>query len=108
MACLDAGGRILARSIVASLRWSPGDRIRFTIREGLIIAMADPVGERDLRENGLVRLPIATRRACRLNAGDRILLAALPAWRRLIIHPPAALARLAAAVHDAVVGGEGR
>jgi hypothetical protein len=108
MACLDGGGRIQARSTVASLQWSPGDRIRFTIRDGLIVAKVDLVGERDLGKDGLVRLPVAVRRACRLDAGDRILLAALPAQQRLIIHPPATLARLTAGIHETVAGGEGR
>jgi hypothetical protein len=108
MACVDGGGRILAGATVTSLRWSPGDRIRFTIRDGLIVAMTDVVGERDLGEDGLVRLPVVVRRACRLQTGDRILLAALPARQRLIIHPPATLARLTAAVHETVAGGEDR
>nr|BFE74738.1 hypothetical protein GCM10020092_080390 [Actinoplanes digitatis] len=108
MGRLDAGGRITARASVTCLRWSPGDRIRFTIRNGLIIAATDPCGHRDLGENGLLRLPVAVRRACRLRVGDQILLAALPARQRLIIYPPATLATLTAELHDTVAGGEDR
>lgn len=108
MGRLDAGGRITARATVARLRWVAGDRIGFTVRDGLIVATADPGGQRSLREHGLLRLPVAVRRACRLEVGDRILLAALPARQRLIIHPPATLETLTAVLHDTVTGGETR
>jgi hypothetical protein len=108
MGCLDAGGRITARVTVTSLQWSPGDRIGFSIRDALIVAAIDLGGQRSLGEHGLLRLPVAVRRACRLQAGDRILLAALPARQRLIIHPPATLETLTAALHETVSGGETR
>ncbi|MEU7905704.1 AbrB/MazE/SpoVT family DNA-binding domain-containing protein [Actinoplanes sp. NPDC049118] len=108
MGRLDAGGRLTARASMTSLQWSPGDRIRFTIRDGLVVAAIDPCGQRDLGENGLLRLPVAIRRACHLRAGDQILLAALPARQRLIIHPPATLATLTAALHDTATGGDRR
>lgn len=108
MGRLDCGGRITARTTVTSLQWTTGDRIRFTVRDGLIVAKIDPTGQRDLGQHGILRLPVEMRRACRLDAGDRILLAALPARQRLIIHPPATLATLTATVHDTVAGGESR
>jgi hypothetical protein len=108
MSRLDAGGRITDQTTLAKLQWLPGDRIRFSIRDALIIATPDPAGQRELDPHGLLRLPVAVRRACRLRAGDRILLAALPTRQRLIIHPPATLATLTAAVHHSVAGGEHR
>jgi hypothetical protein len=108
MSRLDCGGRITARPTLTSLRWSPDDRIRFIVRDALIVVMIDPLGHRDLGHHGVLRLPIALRRACRIEAGDPLLLAALPARQRLIIHPPATLATLTAAMHDTVVGGEDR
>lgn len=108
MGRLDAGGRITDQTTLTSMRWSPGSRIRFAIRDALIIATLDPTDQRELGEHGLLRLPVAIRRACRLQPGDRILLAALPTRQRLIIHPPATLATLTAAAHDTVAGGEHR
>lgn len=108
MGRLDAGGRITDRTTLAKLQWTTGDRIQFSIRDALIIATLDPAGQRDLGPHGLLRLPVAIRRACRLQPGDRILLAALPTHQRLIIHPPATLATLTAAVHHSAAGGEHR
>ena len=105
MSSLDCGGRITAGTTITKLRWSPGDRIRFSVREGLIVAMVDPLGHRDLGKHGSLLLPVEVRRACRLQAGDRILLAALPTQQRLILHPPATLATLTAALHDTATGG---
>lgn len=48
MSSLDCGGRITARTTTTSLRWTPGDRIRFDIRDGLIVAVVDSLGHRDL------------------------------------------------------------
>lgn len=108
MSSLDCGGRITARTTLTSLRWTVGDRIRFNIRNGLIVAVVDPRGHRDLGNHGVLLLPVEVRRACRLQAGDRILLAALPAQQRLILHPPATLATLTAALHHSATGGGGR
>lgn len=108
MSSLDGGGRITAGRTMGSLRWSPGDRIGFSIRDGVIVAMVDPLGHRDLGKHGVLLLPVAVRRACRLQAGDRILLAALPAQQRLILHPPATVATLTAALHDTAAGGGNR
>ena len=105
MSSIDCGGRITARTTVASLRWSPGNRIRFSVRDGLIVAMVDSLGHRDLGKHGSLLLPVEVRRACRLQAGDRILLAALPTQQRLILHPPATLATLTEALHDTATGG---
>ena len=105
MSSIDCGGRITARTAMGSLGWSPGDRIRFSVRDGLIVAMVDPLGHRDLGQHGVLLLPVEVRRACRLQAGDRILLAALPTQQRLILHPPATLATLTEALHDTATGG---
>jgi hypothetical protein len=105
MSSIDCGGRITGRTVMGSLEWSPGDRIRFNVREGLIVAMVDSLGHRDLGAHGVLLLPVEVRRACRLQAGDRILLAALPTQQRLILHPPATLATLTAALHDTATGG---
>jgi hypothetical protein len=108
MSSLDCGGRIAARTAMGSLRWSPGDRVRFSVRDGLIVAMVDSLGQRELGQHGVLLLPVEVRRACLLEAGDRILLAALPTQQRLILHPPATLATLTAALHDTATGGEAR
>jgi hypothetical protein len=46
MSSLDCGGRNTARTAMGITRWSPGDRIRFSVRDGLIVAMVDPLGHR--------------------------------------------------------------
>jgi hypothetical protein len=105
---LDLGGRIMSRGMLASLEWAPGDRVSFAIREGLIVISRDPDGIRPVCEPSFLLLPKHVRLACRMQAGDRILLAALPGKQLLIVHPPAALVAMTAAIYESVAGGEGK
>jgi hypothetical protein len=105
---LDPGGRIMSRQMLTSLEWESGDRVSFTIRDGLVVISRDPAGIRPVCEPSFLRLPKHVRLACRMQSGDRILLAALPGKRRLIVHPPATLTAMTAAIYESVAGGEGK
>ncbi|GIE90743.1 hypothetical protein SAMN06264365_12825 [Actinoplanes regularis] len=106
MAVLDRSGRIADKAIMESLGWKPGLRVKFAIREGLIVVAADETGSRALDERCHVLLPMRVRRACRIDGTPRVVLAALPGRQRLIVHPPALLGQLTLAVHTAALGGE--
>ena len=108
MVRLDPGGRVMSRRLLTSLEWERGDRVSFAIREGLIVISRDPDGIRPVCEPSFLRLPKHVRLACRMQAGDRILLAALPGKQRLIVHPPSTLTAMTAAIYESVAGGEGK
>ncbi len=103
---MDRAGRVSDRALMECLGWTPGTRVGFTIREQLIVAVADENGNRRLDNRSHLWLPLNVRHACRLYDRERVLLAALPGRQRLIIHPPASLGQLTAAAHVAALGGD--
>ena len=78
MSRLTNRGRLTNQSITASLQWSPGLRIGFTVSGGLIIIGADPTGPRALDKRGQLFVPVTVLRSCGLHGDEPILLAALP------------------------------
>jgi len=109
MSRLDVGGRFMSRTSLTSLQWSPNDRFGFAIADGLIVICLDPDGLRAVSGRCLLQLPVPMRRACKLRAGDQLLLAALSGRQRLIVHPPATLAALTALtapVYERMAGGD--
>jgi hypothetical protein len=106
MSRLDSGGRIMSSIVLTSLAWPAGERLGFAVRDGLIIIHPQSDGIRAVGTRCLLRLPIPVRRACRLQDGDQLLLAALPARQSLIVHPPVTLMALTADLHERVAGGD--
>jgi len=108
LAALDDRGRLADRTIMRALGWSAG--LRLDIREavGLLVVHARPDGEFRVTGQGHLRLPALIRRRCGLEPGDRVLLAADPPQRQLVIYPPAVLDDLTAQRHHRLgpVGGE--
>ncbi|MFD1044463.1 AbrB/MazE/SpoVT family DNA-binding domain-containing protein [Kibdelosporangium lantanae] len=92
MATLDSRGRVADHLILTSLDWSPGTRLDIYA----------------INKQSHLHLPAAVRHRCGLDTGNRVLLAALPAADRLVIHPPAALDITFGAVHAELLGGESR
>ncbi|HET9080438.1 MAG TPA: AbrB/MazE/SpoVT family DNA-binding domain-containing protein [Trebonia sp.] len=78
IARIDSSGRICERAIVTALGWAGGDRLTFTADAGLVTARLDPGGMVTLPASGYITIPAALRRRCGLEAGDQVLLAALP------------------------------
>jgi hypothetical protein len=72
----------------------------------LAVVTADPDGATRITPEGHLRVPLAIRRWCGLDAGSRVLLVADPAVPRLVAHPAAALDALVAQRHAEVFGGD--
>ncbi|MEH0824543.1 MULTISPECIES: hypothetical protein [unclassified Micromonospora] len=107
LATLDVHGRVADRAVMTALGWAPGLRLGIRESGGLIIVDPDPRGVFRVTKEGHVRLPAVVRQWCGLTAGDRVLLAADPKARRLVLHPPASLDAVVARVQDeAFAGGE--
>jgi hypothetical protein len=78
IARIDASGRICERAITTALSWTGGDRLTFTADAGVVTARRDPGGMVTLPASTYITIPAALRRRCGLEAGDQVLLAALP------------------------------
>ena len=78
IARIDASGRICERAVITALGWAGGDRLTFTADAGVVTARRDPGGMLTLPASTYLTIPAALRRRCGLEAGDQVLLAALP------------------------------
>jgi AbrB family looped-hinge helix DNA binding protein len=78
IARVDSSGRICERAIITALGWAGGDLLTFTADAGVVTARRDPGGMVTLPASGYITIPAALRRRCGLEAGDQVLLAALP------------------------------
>ncbi|GAB3853245.1 hypothetical protein GCM10027610_082870 [Dactylosporangium cerinum] len=67
---------------------------------------ADPRGVYAITRQGHLYIPAVVRRRCAIAAADRLLIAAEPTERRLIIHPPAAIDAMITDRHNAVLDGD--
>jgi hypothetical protein len=78
LARIDASGRICERAVITALGWAGGDRLTLTAEAGVVTARSDPSGMVTLPASAYITIPAALRRRCGLEAGDQVLLAALP------------------------------
>jgi len=86
IARIDASGRICERAAITALGWSGGDRLTFTADAGVVTARRDPGGMVTLRASTYITIPAALRRRCGLQAGNQVLLAALPDQDTLTVY----------------------
>jgi hypothetical protein len=91
LAVLDRYGRLAERTVLRAMGWGPGQQLTLTLLAASVLATPCPGSTVRVGNDGYLRLPIGVRRACRLVAGDRMLLVAEPPAGRLLLHPPAAL-----------------
>lgn len=105
LAVLDRYGRLAERAVLHALGWTPAQALSFTVILGSVLVVPAAEARSRIGADLYVRLPVGVRRACRLAAGDRVLLVADPVAGRLLLHPPVALDALLTAHHAAMVGG---
>ena len=78
IARIDSSGRICERAIITALGWTGGDRLTCTADAGVVTARRDPGGMVTLPASTYITIPAPLRRRCGLEAGNQVLLAALP------------------------------
>jgi hypothetical protein len=105
LAVLDRYGRLAELTVLRALGWGPGQPLTLTLLAGSVLAAPCSGSPVRVGNDGYLRLPVGLRRACRLVAGDRVLLVAEPPAGRLLLHPPAALDALLDAHHTALLRG---
>jgi hypothetical protein len=91
VAAIDVGGRLADRSALLTLGWGPGQPVRASLIQDAVLVVPQQDSRHKITRQGRLRLPIALRRALRLNAGTRVLLAACADRQLLLIYPPAVL-----------------
>lgn len=106
LAALDVHGRVADRVVSAALGWRAGLRLGIRHTAGLLLVRADGDGDITVTRQGHLRLPALIRHQCGLRAGDRVLLAAEPDRRRLLVVPPAALDTFLTRQCSDLFGGE--
>ena len=82
---IDSSGRICDQAIVAALGWAGGDLLTLTAESGVVTARRDPGGMVTLSSRAYISIPAALRHRCGLEAGDQVLLAAIPGENALAV-----------------------
>ncbi|MEV6930175.1 AbrB/MazE/SpoVT family DNA-binding domain-containing protein [Dactylosporangium sp. NPDC051485] len=103
---IDCNGRLADQAIVRVMGWKPGTRYAIQEHGGLLVVDANPRGVFTVTRQGHLYIPAVVRRRCAISPADRLLIAAEPEERRLVIHPPAALDVMIGDRHRAVLGGD--
>jgi hypothetical protein len=103
---IDAAGRVADRAVIRALGWRCGDRLTLTAESGVVTARRDPAGMVAMAAKPYIVIPAALRRRCGLRAGDRVLLAAVPAADMLAAYSFAVVDR-AIRAHGAFPHGQG-
>lgn len=103
---LDARGRLADRSPIRALGWRPGQPITITVLRHAIVVTAHPQGADSITRQGHLRLPARIRHACRLNPGDRLLVAAAPTPGVLVAYTMALLESILREHHAAASSSE--
>lgn len=106
VACLDRSGRFSARSLLAALRWEPGQRLTIDAVRGLVLVQASSTGPAAVGPRGLIALPAAARRLCGLTARSPVVLIASADPARLVVHPAQRVARLIADLTAHLLAGD--
>ncbi|MEV8514247.1 AbrB/MazE/SpoVT family DNA-binding domain-containing protein [Dactylosporangium sp. NPDC051484] len=93
LATIDMNGRVADAALFRVLGWTTDTRLHIQTCTDLVV-VADDRGVFRLRPPGHVRIPATAQHWCRLELGDRVLLAADPVNGLLVVHPPAVLEEL--------------
>lgn len=103
---IDARGRLADRSPIRALGWRPGQPVTITVTEQVVVVTAQAGGAESITRQGHLRLSARIRHACRLNAGDRVLVAAAPTPGVLAVYTMALLESILREHHATTSSGE--
>jgi len=103
---VDARGRLADRSPIRALGWRPGQPITITVLQQTIVVTSQAGGAESITRQGHLRLPASIRHLCRLNAGNRLLVAAAPTTCVLVVFTMALLESILLDHHATTPAGE--
>jgi hypothetical protein len=81
------------------LGWNPGHAVAVTLAAGAIMVTSRPGAREVVTQQGHLRLRTSVRHACRLQPGDRLLVAAHPDADILVAYTTEALDQMILAYH---------
>ena len=106
LSAVDKSGRVTDRSIVQVLGWEPGTRLDIREQRGIIVVSSAANGVHCISQRAFLKLPLTVRRWCRIEAGDKVLVAADRSVGVLVVHSMAAVHAVLADVHAAALRGD--
>lgn len=84
---LDSDGRLTDQQLFSQLGWTPGARVDIGVGDGdEIIVRRDEEGAWALTARNMVLVPAPLRRWCGYDAGDPVLVVAVPSMSAVVLH----------------------
>jgi hypothetical protein len=105
---VDYHGRLGDRSPMRIMDWEPGHPVAVTLAAGAIMVASRPDAREAVTRQGHLRLPASIRRACRLQPGERLLVAAHPDAGLLMAYTTSALDQMVLTFHSTYGPGDTR
>jgi hypothetical protein len=93
-------GQLGDRMPIRLLGWVPGHPVTWTVVGRIAEATEGTSGGTPIGRHGHLRLPAIVRHQCRIERGDRLLVAATPEARILLVYPLAAVHQTLAHLHQ--------
>jgi hypothetical protein len=85
---LDSDGRLSDQQLFSQLGWIPGTRVDIGVGDGHeIVVRRDEDGAWALTTRNMVLVPAPLRRWCGYDAGDPVLVVAVPSMSAVVLHP---------------------
>jgi hypothetical protein len=95
MRAFDDRGRLSDQGLFAVLGWSARMPVSIRVHDGgVLVVRRDPSGGSALTERSMIAVPAPIRRWCGFEAGEKVLLVAVPSLSALVIHGQEVLDRL--------------
>lgn len=83
----DSDGRFTDQRLFSQLEWTPGTRVDIGVGEGHeIVVRRDEQGGSALTSRNMVLVPAPLRRWCSYEAGDPVLVVAVPSMSAVVLH----------------------
>lgn len=84
---LDSDGRLTDQQLFSQLGWTPGTRVDIGVGDGHeIVVRRDDQGISRLTARNMVLIPAPLRHWCGYNAGDPVLVVAVPSMSAVVLH----------------------
>ncbi|WP_143023100.1 hypothetical protein [Lentzea jiangxiensis] len=88
VALLDSAGRLTDQHLFSQLGWTPGTRVKIGVGDGHeIVVRRDEQGGSVLTSRNMVLVPAPLRHWCGYDAGDPVLVVAVPSMSAVVLHP---------------------
>lgn len=105
---VDYHGRLGDRLPMRVMGWEPGHPVAVTLAAGAIMIASRPDAREAVTRQGHLRVPASIRRACRLQPGERLLVAAHPDAGLLVAYTTSALDQMVLTFHSTYGPGDTR